>query len=387
MARTRLLKGVGQTIAFGVVDGSNGFFGFLDALQQNNLAKILADPTITTVSGRPARFNVGGEFPIIVPSGLGQSTIEFKPFGTQVDFVPIVLGNGNIRLEVRPRISERDDANGVDQNGFRVPALKVREVDTGVELKAGQTLALAGLVQTRVEAQRRGIPYISDVPYVGALFSDTRESVNEVELLILVTPEFADGMEPHEAPLCGPGMETVSPNNCQLYFGGHLEVPACGPCAPNGCVMNCANAYNTMPAGGGYAVTSDVGETYVPAPAVELQSPAPQSAVEQAPQEEYLPAYSDIPAPEESQAPQQYQEPQPQVQPPAVPQQSVPAQQPRHRSRVRHPRLRKSQLPIPRPSGSRRLGSSPSRLPSTAVRPRTLRTLLSQYVVPHRRRD
>jgi pilus assembly protein CpaC len=311
-------ESLGSTVAFGVVDGSNQFFGFLDALQQNNMAKILADPTITTVSGRPARFNVGGEFPIIVPSGLGQSTIEFKPFGTQVDFVPIVLGNGNIRLEVRPRISERDDANGVDQNGFRVPALKVREVDTGVELKAGQTLALAGLVQTRVEAQERGIPYVSDVPYLGALFRDVRETVNEVELLILVTPEFADGMEPHEVPLCGPGMETVSPNNCQLYFGGHLEVPACGPCAPNGCVMDCATSYNvTQP--GGYAMTTDGGSAYGPAPAMHPHSALPQPAVDSAPQE-YLPAYSDIPAPEEYREPQGNEH--------SVPVQTVPAEPP-----------------------------------------------------------
>ena len=209
---------------------------------------------------------MGGEFPIVVPTGINQATVQFKPFGTEVNFVPIVLGNGNIRLEVRPRVSERDDANGIQQNGFNVPALVVREVDTGVELKAGQTLALAGLVQTRIEAQKRGIPYISDVPYLGTLFSDVREVQNEIELLILVTPEFADGMEPHEVPRCGPGMESVSPNNCQLYFGGHLEVPACGPCAPNGCVMNCATAYNN-PQPGGYAITSDSMQEYVPVPA------------------------------------------------------------------------------------------------------------------------
>jgi pilus assembly protein CpaC len=289
----------GETLKFGVLSGDNQFFGFLDALQENKLAKILADPTITTVSGRPARFNVGGEFPIVIPSGLGQSTIEFKPFGTEVNFVPIVLGNGNIRLEVRPRISERDDANSVQLNGFIVPSLKVREVDTGVELKAGQTLALAGLVQTRVEAQERGLPYISDVPYLGALFRDVKEITNEVELLILVTPEFVDGMEPHEVPQCGPGMETVSPNNCQLYFGGHLEVPACGPCAPNGCVMNCATSYNN-PQPGGYMVTSDAVQNYGPEPAPveaegnEYDSQGTSQQEDYQPQEYTQPAYSEL---------------------------------------------------------------------------------------------
>lgn len=234
------VNAIGGTASFGVIDGSDAFFGFLDALEQNNIAKILSDPTLTSVSGRPAHFNVGGEFPIVVPSGLNQNTIEFKKFGTQIDFVPIVLGNGSIRLEVRPRVSEPDNSLGIVSGDFTVPALKVREVDTGVEMKAGQTLAIAGLVQTRVEAQERGIPYLCNLPYVGAAFREVQEEVNEIELLILVTPEFADGMDPHEVPPCGPGMESVSPTNCQLYWGAHLEVPACGPCGP-GCYGNCGN--------------------------------------------------------------------------------------------------------------------------------------------------
>ena len=229
-------RSAGSTFEAFVADGSDAFLALVQALQQNNVAKILADPTITAVSGRPAHFNVGGELPILVPSGLGQTTIEYKEFGTQVDFVPIVLGNGNIRLEVRPRVSEIDDSRSVTVNGFTVPALTVRQVDTGVELKAGQTLALAGLVQTRVEAQERGIPFVSDLPLIGSAFRSVEEEVNEIELLILVTPEFAGGMDPHEVPQCGPGMESVSPTNCQLYFGGHLEVPACGPCGPGACV-------------------------------------------------------------------------------------------------------------------------------------------------------
>jgi pilus assembly protein CpaC len=266
MASQTVSTQLGEKVAFGVVDGGDAFFGFLDALQENKLAKILADPTITTVSGRPARFNSGGEFPVIVPSGLGQSTIEFKPFGTEVNFVPIVLGNGNIRLEVRPRISERDDANGVVQNGFAVPALKVREVDTGVELKAGQTLALAGLVQTKIDSQERGIPFLCNLPVVGAAFRTVKEEVNEVELLILVTPEFVDGMEPSEVPPCGPGMESVSPSNCQLYFGGHLEVPSCGLCSPyNACgnpdCQSCGNMDGMGYCGDGSLADPAMGES------------------------------------------------------------------------------------------------------------------------------
>ncbi|MCA9234246.1 MAG: pilus assembly protein N-terminal domain-containing protein [Planctomycetales bacterium] len=222
--------GVGTTVDFGVIGDNTKFLGFLDWLQQNNVSKVLADPTLTTVSGRPASFNVGGELPILVPQGLGNVAIEYKKFGTQVDFVPIVLGDGNIRLEVRPRVSEVDDSRSVTVNSFSVPALKVREVDTGVEMKAGQTLAIAGLIQERIESVHRGLPFISDLPVIGLPFRKVQESVNEIELLILVTPDFAGALDPHEVPQCGPGMETMSPSHAELYCKGYIEVPSCGPC-------------------------------------------------------------------------------------------------------------------------------------------------------------
>ena len=100
--RRRLPTG-GDTVRFGIVDGNQSFFGFIDALRQNDLIKILAEPQLVTVSGRPASFNSGGEFPIIVPAESGYRSIEYRQYGTRVDFVPIVLGNGNLRLEVRPR--------------------------------------------------------------------------------------------------------------------------------------------------------------------------------------------------------------------------------------------------------------------------------------------
>jgi pilus assembly protein CpaC len=141
--------------------------------------------------------------------------------------VPIVLGDGRIRLEVRPTISELDDSAPIGGEIFRT---KVSEVDTGVEMMAGQTLANAGLIQTRVKAQNRGLPYLSDVPVLGIPFRRVSEEVEEIELLIFVTPEFGEAMDPHEVPPCGPGMETMSPTNSQLYCKGHIEVPACGPC-------------------------------------------------------------------------------------------------------------------------------------------------------------
>jgi pilus assembly protein CpaC len=215
-----------STFAFRAVSGSSSFFGVLDALRQDDLAKILSEPTLVTQSGRPAYFNVGGEIPYSVSQGLGAVSVEWKNYGTRLDFVPFVLGNGKIRLEVRPQISEIDNTRS-DVTG--VPALKIRESDVGVELEAGQTLAIAGLVQTRIEAQRRGLPWVSEVPYIGALFRRVKEEANEVETLILVTPEIVEALDPHEVPPCPPGTNSVSPTDCQLYFQGKLEVPSYCP--------------------------------------------------------------------------------------------------------------------------------------------------------------
>lgn len=235
----------GDTVRFGIVNGNNKFFGFLEALRQNDLMKILAEPTLVTMSGRAANFKSGGEFPILVPQSLGTVSIEYKTYGTQVDFVPIVLGNGRIRLEVRPRVSEIDNTQGVTINDITVPGLRVREVDTAVEMQAGQTLALAGLVQNRTEARNTGIPGLADLPYLGAAFRRVTEENNEIELLIMVTPELVDGMDCHEVTPGGPGLNSVSPRDCDLYWRGHIEVPVGGiprrhgrgaeGCGPEGC--------------------------------------------------------------------------------------------------------------------------------------------------------
>ncbi len=232
-----------DTMRFGIVDGNRAFYGFIEALRQNNLIKVLAEPTLVTISGRPASFNSGGEFPIIVPQSLGTVSIEYRQFGTRVDFVPLVLGNGNLRLEVRPQVSEIDPSRSVTINNVVVPGLRARWVDPAVEMKAGQTLALAGLIQTRTETQNRGIPWLSDVPWFGIPFRHTEEETNEVELLIMVTPEFVDAADPHELTPCGPGEATTSPNDVELYYRGYMEVPKC--CPEN----NCPSCQNGTPDG------------------------------------------------------------------------------------------------------------------------------------------
>ena len=229
------MSGVGSgasivpTFNFGVVSPGDSFFGVLAMLQSRNVAKILAEPQLTTVSGRPAFFNAGGEFPILVPQSLGTLSTQYKKYGTQVDFVPIVLGNGSIRLEVRPRVSELDPSHGITLNGTTVPALTTREIDTGAELQAGQTLALAGLVQQKSTDVSTGIPWLSDLPAIGVLFRKVQEEVDEIELLIMVTPHLVEAMSPDQTPTHFPGMASTLPTDLQFYCKGHVEVPNCDP--------------------------------------------------------------------------------------------------------------------------------------------------------------
>ena len=185
-----------ETMQFGLFSGPNGFVGVIEALKQDDILKVLAEPLLTTVSGRPATCLVGGKVAYPQPTGFGNISVAFQNFGTQIDFVPIVLGNGGCRLEVRPNVSEVDYTLGTTINGTTVPGFRVRQADTGVELKFGQTLAIAGLLSQETEAADKGVPYLMDVPYLGALFRRTHSKVNEIELLILVRPELVEGSIP-----------------------------------------------------------------------------------------------------------------------------------------------------------------------------------------------
>jgi hypothetical protein len=267
-------RGGPAAASFGIVHNNTAFFGFLDWLQKNQIAKILAEPNIVAVSGRPAQFQDGGETPIPVPQSLGTTTIEFKPFGTIVDFLPIVLGNGNIRLEVRPQIIETDFSHAITVNGTTIPAFNTRKVDTAVEMKAGQTFALAGLVQEITTTTKTGLPYVSDLPIIGVPFRGTNDVTEETELLIVVTPELVDPLDACEVPCGGPGTYTTSPTNRGLYCAGHVEVPTacnptsglsscgqnqCGQCNNGGCPCNGGAIVN-----GGMPVQGMPGQAMMP---------------------------------------------------------------------------------------------------------------------------
>lgn len=213
-----------------VFDGASRFIGLLEMMCRHSLAKTLAEPTLVALSGRAASFRVGGEVGYVQAiDNNGTAQIGWKQYGTEIQFIPIVLGDGKIQLEIRPSVSSLDRPNFF--NG--IPAIKTSSVDTSVELEAGQTLAIAGLIESRVESERRGIPWVSELPYLGTWFRRVEHRENEVELLILVTPELASGMNVDQVPKCLPGSRTTRPNDWQLYMRGHIEVPKC--CADGSC--------------------------------------------------------------------------------------------------------------------------------------------------------
>lgn len=204
----------------------NGDFdSLIAALRKQDLIKFLAEPTVVATHGRPARFNVGGRVPYLVPAGNNSITVSYEEFGTSVDFLPFVVGPGRIRLEVRPEVSEPDESRSIVAAGVQVPGFSSRYVETAVELQAGQTFAIAGLMQSRTEAVTRATPFLGELPYIGTMFRRVREERNDIELLITVTPEFVEAMDPRETPRSGPGLNSMSPDDHELYFKGHIEVP------------------------------------------------------------------------------------------------------------------------------------------------------------------
>ena len=215
-----------NTLAFSVVDDGNTFDGFLQALERRSLARLMDKPVLVTMNGRPAEFLQGGEIPFEISQGLGNVAIQFRPFGTKLDVVPIVQGEGTVRLEVRAEISEPDQALS---NNSGVAGFRVRRVNTGVDMKIGHTLALAGDIREEVESEVRGIPHLMDLPLLGRAFSRVEETRQEVELVMLLTPRFIGEVDPALMAPGGPGRNTVSPSDCELYRDGYLEVPRCGP--------------------------------------------------------------------------------------------------------------------------------------------------------------
>ena len=217
----------GTSPLFGIFDAGH-FSLFIDALRTNSLAKILAEPNLMALDGQPARFLVGGMFPFPVPQsssipgGTAVVTVQFQQFGTILTFIPQILPNDVIRLDVEPVISQLNFAQGTTVNGGTVPSLTERSARTVVELREGQTLAIAGLLQLVTNASTTRIPGLGDLPVVGPWFSsDTIESV-ETETIVLVTPQLVAPLDKPEITEA-PGDRIMQPNDPEFYLLGRIE--------------------------------------------------------------------------------------------------------------------------------------------------------------------
>lgn len=198
---------------------------FIDALKENGLTKVLAEPTLITTSGREANFLAGGEYPIPVPqSGTGGGTtitIDYKTFGVGLNFTPTVLSNEKISMAVSPEVSELDFTNAVAISGYVVPALTTRRVSTVIELADGQSFAIAGLLKEDVREVVSKFPVLGDIPILGALFRSTSFQKNETELVVIVTPHLVKPLDMAKQTL--PTDQYVEPNDFEFYLLGSLE--------------------------------------------------------------------------------------------------------------------------------------------------------------------
>jgi pilus assembly protein CpaC len=222
---TSSLTSGGANLVLGFLRNHEEFFGFLQALRTEGLAKILAEPRLVSLSGRPASFLDGGEQAVPIPAGLGQIGVQFEEFGTRLNFIPVVLGNGKIHLEVEPEVSNLDPSSGVNIQGTVVPGRITQRVHTTVEMEDGQTLLIGGLIQHTVTAQDVKIPVVGDLPFLGTAFSSKSYNEEEHELVILVTPHLVDAMSCDQLPKYLPGQETRSPDDFELFLEGILEAP------------------------------------------------------------------------------------------------------------------------------------------------------------------
>ena len=228
-AASPALSGTSATATFGVVSNSEVFQGFVEALKQESLLKILAEPNLIAVSGRPSNFLSGGEFPILVPGGLGTVTVQFKPFGVKLEFVPQMEGNGRVRLDVATEVSEKDFSNTVTVGTTIVPGLTTRRANAQLDMAFGETLVIAGLISNRVQARTQKIPFLGELPWIGSAFRRVSHDESETELLIIVTPDLAAPMDENSLPQGGPGANTVTPTDRELYGQGLMEVKKYGP--------------------------------------------------------------------------------------------------------------------------------------------------------------
>ena len=209
------------------LDDNYMFSAVLNIAKENGLAKILAEPTLTTITGQEAKFISGGEFPIPVPQGVGGISIEFKEFGVGLGFLPIVLDVNRINIALNVSVSDINSANSVllgDENTnaqFFIPSLTKRSVQTTVELADGETLGIAGLISETLRETVNKVPGLGDVPLFGALFRSQEFLKGQTELVIFVTPHFAKPIDKDD--IIYPFDDFIEPTDAEFYLLGKLQ--------------------------------------------------------------------------------------------------------------------------------------------------------------------
>jgi pilus assembly protein CpaC len=216
------------TAPFGAVVGrmlSNGVQAdtLLQALEERGVVRRLAEPNLTTLSGDTASFLAGGEFPIPVASNLGTISVEFKKYGVGLAFTPTVLGDGVINLKIEPEVSQIDPTTTITAGSITIPALIVRRANTTVELRDGQSFAIAGLLQAISTADQKQLPWLGDVPVLGALARSASYQKKETDLVIIVTPRIVRPARPGDV-LRTP-LDTSKPaNDPEFFLLGQSEI-------------------------------------------------------------------------------------------------------------------------------------------------------------------
>ncbi|WP_428928171.1 type II and III secretion system protein family protein [Marinibacterium sp. SX1] len=174
-------------VLFGFNAGSVQVGLLLEALEQKGVVRSLAEPNLTALSGQEAKFLAGGEYPVPIAQDLGQIGVEFKPFGIQLNFIPRVVDNQVINLELEAAVSAIDSSNGISVNGFEIDAFTRRSTSTTVELRDGESFAIAGLIEDNFLDNSAQLPWLGDVPVLGTLFRSADYQRNQTELVIIVT--------------------------------------------------------------------------------------------------------------------------------------------------------------------------------------------------------
>lgn len=233
-----VLKGLIPPASFltlGMFPSAEATSATVEAMATEGFLTVLAEPNLTAVSGHTASFLAGGEFPVpvvqSVSTGVPTVTVQYQQYGVQLAFTPTVIDADHLSLRVRPEVSQLDYANAVTENGFVIPALTVRSAETTVDIASGQSFALAGLLQHNTSQNLNKIPWLGDIPVLGALFRSNKFQNNETELVIIVTPYL---VRPPMTALASPTDGFVAPHDAQQLLWGDtwrrsLPAPARGP--------------------------------------------------------------------------------------------------------------------------------------------------------------